>query len=64
MGQFGILFASSGTNLSAPDSEDQRVSIARELLIRSKSAAKILQTTVRKFAYKAQQYGIDYRHYR
>jgi Nif-specific regulatory protein len=28
------------------------------------TAAKILQTTVRKFAYKAQQYGIDYRTYR
>ncbi len=28
------------------------------------SAARILQTTVRKFAYKAQQHGVDYRHYR
>ena len=27
-------------------------------------AAKILQTTVRKFAYKAQRYGVDYKHYR
>ncbi len=28
------------------------------------NAARILQTTVRKFAYKAQQHGVDYRHYR
>ena len=28
------------------------------------SAARILQTTVRKFAYKAQQHGVDYRNYR
>ncbi len=27
-------------------------------------AAKILQTTVRKFAYKANKFGVDYRHYR
>jgi Nif-specific regulatory protein len=27
-------------------------------------AADVLQTTVRKFAYKAKRYGIDYRHYR
>ena len=27
-------------------------------------AAELLQTTVRKFNYKAQRYGIDYRHYR
>ncbi len=27
-------------------------------------ATRILQTTVRKFAYKAQKYGVDYRHYR
>ena len=27
-------------------------------------AAKILQTTVRKFAYKAQKYGVDYKQYR
>ncbi|UCH23976.1 MAG: sigma 54-interacting transcriptional regulator [Deltaproteobacteria bacterium] len=27
-------------------------------------ASKILQTTVRKFSYKAQKYAIDYRHYR
>ena len=27
-------------------------------------AAEILQTTVRKFAYKAQRYGVDYKHYR
>ncbi len=27
-------------------------------------AAKILQTTVRKFAYKAQKYGVDYKYYR
>ena len=27
-------------------------------------AASILKTTVRKFAYKAQRYGVDYKHYR
>jgi Nif-specific regulatory protein len=27
-------------------------------------AAEILQSTVRKFAYKAKRYGIDFRHYR
>jgi Nif-specific regulatory protein len=27
-------------------------------------AADILKTTVRKFAYKAQRYGVDYKHYR
>ncbi|OQX61509.1 MAG: hypothetical protein B5M56_06215, partial [Desulfococcus sp. 4484_241] len=27
-------------------------------------AAQMLGTTVRKFAYKAKRYGIDYRHYR
>ena len=27
-------------------------------------AAEILKTTVRKFAYKAQRYGVDYKHYR
>jgi Nif-specific regulatory protein len=27
-------------------------------------AAKILQTTVRKFAYKAQKYGVNYKYYR
>ena len=28
------------------------------------NAADILQTTVRKFAYKAKRYGVEYRHYR
>ena len=27
-------------------------------------AATILKTTVRKFAYKAQKYGVSYKHYR
>ena len=27
-------------------------------------AAKVLKTTVRKFAYKAKKYSVDYRHYR
>jgi len=27
-------------------------------------AAEILKTTVRKFAYKAQKYGVEYKHYR
>jgi Nif-specific regulatory protein len=28
------------------------------------TAAQALKTTVRKFAYKAQKYGVSYRHYR
>jgi Nif-specific regulatory protein len=28
------------------------------------SAALVLKTTVRKFAYKAKKYGVHYRHYR
>ena len=28
------------------------------------AAAQILKTTVRKFSYKAQKYGIDFRNYR
>jgi len=28
------------------------------------TGTQILQTTVRKFAYKAQKYGVDYRQYR
>ncbi|MGD9123009.1 MAG: helix-turn-helix domain-containing protein, partial [Desulfobacterales bacterium] len=28
------------------------------------AAAEILNTTVRKFAYKAQKYGVDYKNYR
>ena len=27
-------------------------------------SADLLKTTVRKFAYKAKKYGVDYRHYR
>ena len=52
--------------------EDAVANLEKEMLIDAlkntrgniTNAAKILQTTVRKFAYKAQQYGIDYRHYR
>ncbi|MGE5255216.1 MAG: sigma-54 interaction domain-containing protein [Hyphomicrobiales bacterium] len=61
----------SGT-LPALSLEEAVANLEKEMLIDSlkntrgniTSAAKILQTTVRKFAYKAQQYGIDYRHYR
>ncbi len=52
--------------------EDAIANLEREMIIDSLKntrgnitvAAKILQTTVRKFAYKAQKYGIDYKHYR
>jgi len=52
--------------------EDAVANLEKEMLIDAlkntrgniTNAAKILQTTVRKFPYKAQQYGIDYRHYR
>lgn len=52
--------------------EDAVVSLEREMIIDAlkntrgniSMAAKILQTTVRKFAYKAQKYGVDYRLYR
>jgi Nif-specific regulatory protein len=61
----------SGT-LPALSLEEAVANLEKEMLIDAlkntrgniTSAAKILQTTVRKFAYKAQQYGIDYRHYR
>jgi Nif-specific regulatory protein len=52
--------------------EDAIAKLEREMLIDSLKntrgnitrAAEILQTTVRKFNYKARRYGIDYRHYR
>jgi Nif-specific regulatory protein len=52
--------------------EDAIANLEREMIIDSLKntrgnitvAAKILQTTVRKFAYKAQKYGVDYKHYR
>ena len=61
----------SGT-LPALSLEEAVANLEREMLIDAlkntrgniTGAAKILQTTVRKFAYKAQQYGIDYRTYR
>ena len=61
----------SGT-LPALSLEEAVANLEREMLIDAlkntrgniSSAAKILQTTVRKFAYKAQQHGIDYRIYR
>ena len=61
----------SGT-LPALSLEEAVANLEREMLIDAlkntrgniSSAAKILQTTVRKFAYKAQQHGIDYRTYR
>ncbi len=61
----------SGT-LPALSLDEAVANLEREMLIDAlkntrgniTTAAKILQTTVRKFAYKAQQYGIDYRTYR
>jgi Nif-specific regulatory protein len=61
----------SGT-LPALSLEEAVANLEKEMLIDAlkntrgniSSAAKILQTTVRKFAYKAQQHGIDYRTYR
>jgi Nif-specific regulatory protein len=61
----------SGT-LPALSLEEAVANLEREMLIDAlkntrgniTSAAKILKTTVRKFAYKAKQYGIDYRTYR
>jgi Nif-specific regulatory protein len=61
----------SGT-LPALSLEEAVANLEKEMLIDSlkntrgniSNAAKILQTTVRKFAYKARQYAIDYRHYR
>ncbi len=35
-----------------------------ELFANINLASKILQTTVRKFAYKAQKYSVSYKHYR
>jgi Nif-specific regulatory protein len=61
----------SGT-LPALSLEEAVANLEREMLIDAlkntrgniTSAAQILQTTVRKFAYKAEQHGVDYRHYR
>jgi Nif-specific regulatory protein len=61
----------SGT-LPALSLEEAVANLEREMIIDAlkntrgniTSAAKILQTTVRKFAYKAQQHKIDYRTYR
>jgi Nif-specific regulatory protein len=52
--------------------EDAVASLEKEMIIDALKntagnvtmATKILQTTVRKFAYKAQKYGVDYRQYR
>lgn len=52
--------------------EDAVANLEREMIIDAlkntrgniTTAAQVLKTTVRKFAYKAQKYGIDYRHYR
>ncbi|MGD2268974.1 MAG: sigma 54-interacting transcriptional regulator [Desulfobacterales bacterium] len=52
--------------------EDAVANLEREMIIDAlkntrgniSRAAKILQTTIRIFAYKAQRYGVDYRHYR
>ena len=61
----------SGT-LPALSLEEAVANLEKEMLIDAlkntrgniTSAARILQTTVRKFAYKAQQHGVDYRNYR
>jgi Nif-specific regulatory protein len=52
--------------------EDAVASVEKEMIIDAlkntrgniTTAANILKTTVRKFAYKAQKYGVDYKHYR
>ena len=52
--------------------EDAVANLEREMIIDALKntggnvtmATRILQTTVRKFAYKAKKYGVDYRHYR
>ena len=52
--------------------EDAVASLEKEMIIdalkntggKVTAATQILQTTVRKFAYKAQKYGVDYRQYR
>jgi Nif-specific regulatory protein len=61
----------SGT-VPALSLEDAVASLEKEMIIDAlkntrgniTTAAEILKTTVRKFAYKAQQYGVDYKHYR
>jgi Nif-specific regulatory protein len=61
----------SGT-LPALSLEEAVANLEKEMLIDAlkntrgniTNAARILQTTVRKFAYKAHQHGVDYRHYR
>jgi Nif-specific regulatory protein len=61
----------SGT-LPALSLEEAVANLEKEMLIDAlkntrgniTNAARVLQTTVRKFAYKAQQHGVDYRHYR
>ncbi len=52
--------------------EDAVMNLEREMIIdalkntrgNTTVAAKVLKTTVRKFAYKAKKYNVDYRHYR
>ncbi|MBW2602755.1 MAG: sigma 54-interacting transcriptional regulator [Deltaproteobacteria bacterium] len=52
--------------------EDAMANLEREMIVdalkntrgNTTLAANVLKTTVRKFAYKAQKYGVDYRHYR
>jgi Nif-specific regulatory protein len=52
--------------------KDAVVSMEKEMIIDALKntrgnitvAAKILETTVRKFTYKAQKYGVDYKYYR
>jgi Nif-specific regulatory protein len=58
--------------LPALSLEEAVANLEREMLIDAlknargnvTQAAKILKTTVRKFAYKAKRYGVDYKHYR
>ena len=52
--------------------DDAVASLEKEMIIDAlkntrgniNSATKLLKTTVRKFAYKAQKYGVNYKHYR
>ncbi|MGB5992371.1 MAG: helix-turn-helix domain-containing protein, partial [Desulfobacterales bacterium] len=58
--------------LPALSLEDAVANLEREMIIdalkntrgNTTLATGILKTTVRKFAYKAKKYGVDYRHYR
>ena len=63
---------SESNTLPSRSLEDAVANLEREMLIDALKntrgnitrASELIQTTVRKFNYKARRYGIDYRHYR